>query len=137
MGYSPGIRVGLIWVIVGLWACGPEAHTPEGVARGFMDRYYVAIDLRGARELCTGLALSKIDQQLELTKGVEISPDTRKPKVRYRLLTVKEGGPSSKLFVFEGEIQVSQGGTSKKRCLVILREQGGKWKVSHFADQDI
>ncbi|MBI1987377.1 MAG: hypothetical protein HYS70_03390 [Nitrospinae bacterium] len=136
MAHLRSIRVGLAVGILGLWACGPGASTPEGIARRFMDRYYVAIDLRGARELCTGLALSKIDQQLELTRGVEINLDTRKPDVRYRLVDFKERGKLRKVFLFEGEVRVPKAGTYKKRCLITLREKGGAWKVSNFADQD-
>lgn len=136
MAHLRSAEVGLALVVLGLWACGPGASTPEGVARRFMDHYYVAIDLRGARELCTGLALGKIDQQLELTRGVEITSDTRKPEVRYRLVDFKERGRLRKVFLFEGEVRVPKAGTYKKRCFITLREKGGEWKVSNFADQD-
>jgi len=127
------------WPALALWgvlSCGPGVDTSEGIARQFMDRYYVAIDLTGAKKLCTGLALKKINKELELTQGQDITSDTRKPHIRYSLLSQKKVGKFLMIFLFENEIHVKKMGVYKKRCQIALRKREQDWKVSHFKDYD-
>lgn len=132
-------KFGQAWLamtLLGLVACGPGADTPEGMARQFMDQYYVAINLARAKELCDGLARTKIEKELELTRGQEITPDTRKPHIRYRLLKQSKTGTSLMVFLFENEIRIDKKRIYMKRCQVFLRKRAQGWKVSHFKDYD-
>ncbi len=113
--------------------------TPENSARGVVDRFitahYVAIDLKAAEPLCTGLALDKIRQEVQLTEGQQIDDTTRKPVVHYKLKAQRDAADHVE-YLFRATIDVPDGGTFEKNWMVTARREGGVWKVSNFNEYD-
>src|SRR4029077_18016684 len=64
--------------------CHP-ANSARGVVDRFIDRYYVAIDLKAAEPLCTGLALDKLHKEMQRIGNQKTAANTRKPVVHYKL----------------------------------------------------
>jgi len=118
-------------------ACRPSADTAQGVAERFLDEHYVRIDLPGAREYCSGVALQKIDEEARLVGDQHIDASTRKPRVTYHLKQKASEEGDSATFVYEGTIHVEDADSFTKQWLVTTRrEPDGKWKVSNFSEYD-
>lgn len=116
-----------------LAACPSAGGEARRAAERFVDEHYVTIDLEAAKRLCSGVAARKVEKELALTRGQAIDETTRKPKVHYRLQESR-GGDDSPVFVFEGTIEVEDGGTFQRKWLVTTGRDGGSWKVSNFEE---
>jgi hypothetical protein len=114
--------------------CHP-ANSARGVADRFIDQYYVAIDVKAAEPLCTGLALDKLHKEIETLAGQKIDASTRKPSVHYKL-TAERDAPDHVQFVFRLTIDVPDGGTFNRNLLIAARKEAGTWKVSNFDDYE-
>jgi hypothetical protein len=115
-------------------ACGPDPRTPRGAAEAFLDAYYVRIDLPRARELTSGVARQKVEQEIELTRGQAIDETTRQPHVRYKLLEERPGGADGVSFVYRGDIRIDDADDLERRWLVTVRHDGNGWTVTNFQD---
>src|SRR5919198_5122692 len=91
-------------------ACRSDPHSARGVAEQFLDAHYVEIDLQAAKPYCTGLALSRLEDEIRLTEGQAIDENTRKPQVHYRLMEEKPRGEKSVSFLYETAISVDGAG---------------------------
>jgi hypothetical protein len=130
------VRTGLLAAgLLLVAACRTDPNSAQGVAEGFVDQYYVRIDLRAAKPFCIGLALKKLLEGERLTAGQTIDEGTRLPLVRYRLVDKKDDGDQPS-FVFEGTINVDGAGSFTRKWLVTTRRDGGAWKVSNFEEFD-
>src|SRR5262250_1177751 len=102
-------------------SCRSDPHTARGVAERFLDAHYVEIDLQAAKPYCTGLALSRLEDEIHLTEGQAVDESTRKPQVHYHLLEEKPRGEKSVTFIYETRISVDGAGDFIKKVLLTLR----------------
>jgi hypothetical protein len=114
--------------------CTP-ANSPLGVVDRFIEAHYLAIDLKAAEPLCTGLALEKLHKEIALTEGQQIDASTRKPVIHYKL-TAERDGEDHVTFLFLATIDVEDGGSFKKNWMITARKQGADWRVSNFSEYD-
>jgi len=123
--------VGVALLAVG--GCRSDPSSPRGVAERFLDAYYVQIDLAASSELAVGVAQSKIVRELELTRGVRIDADTRKPSIHYRLED-ERGGEDAVRFVYRLTIVPEDAERFHRLVLLTLRDGGSGWQVSNFEE---
>src|SRR5262249_4976978 len=119
---------------VSMTAC-PASNSPRGVVDRFITAHYMAIDLKAAEPLCTGLALDKLHEEMRLTEGQHIDASTRKPIVHYKL-TAKRESPNHIEYLFRATIDVPDGGSFEKNWMITARKQSDTWKVSNFSEYD-
>jgi len=115
-------------------AC-PAPNSPRGVVDRFIAAHYMAIDLKAAEPLCTGLALDKLREEMRLTEGQHIDETTRKPIVHYKL-TAKRESPDHIEYLFRATIDVPDGGSFEKNWMITARKQADTWKISNFSEYD-
>jgi len=115
-------------------AC-PGPNSPRGVVDRFIAAHYMAIDLKAAEPLCTGLALDKLHEEMRLTEGQHIDATTRMPIVHYKL-TAKRASPDHIEYLFRATIDVPDGGSFEKNWMITARKQADTWKVSNFSEYD-
>jgi hypothetical protein len=123
----------VIAALVALVACEP-ADPRRTVAEEFIDRLFVVIDQQAARELATGLAVDKLDEEIRLTEGQRIDDGTRKPHVAYDFIEGRgaEGGDTA-AFVYRLRIQPDGTDAFEKRVVLTLRKVEGDWRVANYA----
>jgi hypothetical protein len=124
------------FLLLGLLACQSDPRSARGVAERFLDTHYVQIDLPTAKTLCTGLALSRVEDEIRLTHGVQIDERTRPPHVSYRLLEEKNRGENNTSLLYETIFSVDGAGQFTKKILLTLRQNGEGWRVANFKEFD-
>jgi hypothetical protein len=115
-------------------ACRPDSTSPRGAAERFLDAHYVAIDLKAALPLTTGLARSKVEREQALVSGVEIDETTRKPQVWYKLLEERPIGDDGVQFLYRGTMHPEDAERFERRWLVTVRRETPGWIVSNFEE---
>ena len=132
-------RLALMSIAAAMAALVLAACTSPNSARGVVDRFitahYMAIDLKAAEPLCTGLALDKLHEEIKLTQGQNIDESTRKPIVHYKL-TAKRESPDHIEYLFRATIDVPDGGSFQKNWMITARKEADTWKVSNFSEYD-
>lgn len=128
------ITIAIAIAAFGAAAC-TQSNSPRGVVDRFIAAHYMAIDLRSAEPLCTGLALDKLHQEMQLTQGQAIDETTRKPVIHYRLKAERDA-PDHIQYVFRATIDVPEGGSFEKNWMITARKEGESWKVSNFSEYD-
>jgi len=113
----------------------PAPNSPRGVVDRFIAAHYMAIDLKAAEPLCTGLALDKLREEMRLTEGQHIDESTRKPIVHYKL-TAKRESPDHVEYLFRATIDVPDGGSFEKNWMITARKEADTWKISNFSEYD-
>ncbi len=117
------------------WSCTPPENSPRGVVDRFIQAHYMAIDLKAAERFCTGLALSQLRKEQELTAGQAIDESTRKPVIHYR--TKEEHAQGDRvMYLFSATIDVPEGGSFEKKWMITARKEGDTWKVSNYSEYD-
>src|SRR5438309_3585909 len=109
----------LLIVIALAWAacaCAPK-DSPRWVVDHFIEAHYMAISLKGSEPYCTGLALSKLKQEEQLTTGQAIDDSTRKPLIHYSL-TQERTEADRATYLFRAKIDVPDGGTFNKNWMI-------------------
>lgn len=133
---GPG-RSGVLGVLAAaalLAACGP-GNSPEGVARRFMDDYYVRVDLAGARGVVDGLASKKIEAQEALTRGQAVGSATEGRSVAYTLLGRDQDGDRH-LFRYEVKVTLRGGGSFTRRSVLVVAPVATGWRVTNFDESN-
>lgn len=123
---GPGWAVALV-----LLAACSRSSPPEGIARRFVEAYYVRVDLGAARGLAGGLASKKIEEQVDLTRGQAVGAATEGREVAYSLVSRQEDGDSHR-FMYEVRIRPRGGGEFTRRSVVSVGQVGGAWRVTNF-----
>jgi hypothetical protein len=131
---SVAATAGLVLLMVWIAACTPR-DSARGVTDRFIEAHYIAIDLKAAEPLCTGLALDKLRKEMALTQGQAIDATTRKPLVHYKLKGERDGIDHVS-FLFRATIDVPDGGSFEKNWMITARKDGTGWKVSNFTEYD-
>ncbi len=116
-------------------SCGHD-NSPEGVAKEFLFRYFIELNQRGALELSEGLAVKKLEKEIELLQSVRMEPNldlaSHKPFLDYNLVNSQQRGESYVTFYYDITIE-NKSGTEYKRELVLTTSlSNGRWKVSNF-----
>ena len=125
----------MVGLLLAVAACAGPGQGSRSMARAFLDRHYVAIDLVAARELTAALALSKIDREIELTRGMVIDADTAKPRINYRLERFEEGDLAAR-YVFELTIRAPGLEPYQKFVTLGLRLTADGWRVTNYSEAD-
>ena len=117
-------------------ACSDPGSAARPTAEAFLDAHYVDIDLERAKGLVDGLARDKIDKEIQLTEGQEISGETLRPHVGYKLQRADEKG---ELAVYAYELTIRAPGSDPFRKLVTLtvRDTKDVWAVTNYAESDL
>ncbi len=104
----------------------------------FVDRYYVEVDPRTARELSTGLAQAKIDHELELLAGISAAETSARPSVHYRFSERRpEISPDGRAsFLYELSIRFEGSEPLVRMALVTVAQQPGgeEWRTENFSE---
>lgn len=108
---------------------------PEAAANRFMDLYYVAVDLPGARRVAEGLAAKKIDDQLALTRGLPTGEARRGREISYQLME-KKGEDNHQFFLFDVLIKAKGEAPFTRKALIAVAKTGSDWRVTNFRDFD-
>ena len=117
-------------------ACRSDPHSARGAAERFLDAHYVEINLQAAKPYCTGLALSRLEDEIRLTEGQAVDASTRKPQVHYRLIEEKPRGEKSVTFIYETMISVDGAGNFTKKVLLTMRQDEQGWRVANYSEFD-
>jgi hypothetical protein len=123
------------WLLA-LFVLGCAPKGAEGVADKFVDLYFVEIDQRRALPLTTGLAHSKIEEELSLVADVRktVDPDSAKPSIFYARKSTNLDGDHARLAY---DITIRQGRDETHRNAMISAERiDGKWTVANFIVQE-
>jgi hypothetical protein len=126
----------LTCVVLVLGACRSDPHSPQGVAEKFLDTHYVNIDLPAAKAYCTGLALSRVEEEIRLTVGHLIDESTRKPQVYYRFIEERPRGDSSTSLLYDATFTMAGAEQFKKKILLTLRRGEEGWRVANYSEFD-
>ena len=114
-------------------ACHSEAPSQK-TATQFMDRYYVNMSLKEAKCLSTGLASEKLENQLKLLDGQNVSAGTNVPKVVFHLVSSEKTGDGEMAYIYEVKPEAEDVG--RRKVFVKVREENGKWLVSQWTETD-
>jgi hypothetical protein len=127
--------VGLLAIALSLAlpSCSRPAEDARGVAEAFLDAHYVRIDLDGSKALCTGLALSKVEREIELTRDIAVGEDTLKPHVSYKIQREREA-PTHAVYAYQLSVRPPGSDPFERVVTLTVRDQEGAWKVSNFDD---
>ncbi len=130
------IRLGsILAVLLVLASCQVAPDSARAQAEAFLDAHYVAIDLAASRALCSGLALDKVEREIELTSKVSIQGDTHKPRINYSFSEARES-PDRVQFVYELSVRVAGLEPFTKIVMLTLRSDDGSWSVSNYGESD-
>jgi hypothetical protein len=112
--------------------CAP-ADPRQALAGEFIDRLFVTIDQAAARELATGLAVEKLDEEIRLRGDQAIDEGTRQPRVSYRFLEWGNPGRADVASLVY-ELRVAPDGIEafSHRLILTLRRTGDDWRVSNY-----
>ena len=114
--------------------CRADPSTARGTAERFLDAHYVEIDLPAALPYTSGVARHKVEQEMELVKGVPIDDTTHKPIVRYSLAEERPDADGGTKFLYHGRILVDGGEGFDRRWLVTVRREGEGYRVTNYQE---
>jgi hypothetical protein len=114
--------------------CRADPSTARGTAERFLDAHYVEIDLPSALPFTSGVARQKVEQEIALTKGVEIDDTTRKPIVRYALLEEHPDDEGGTKFLYRGKILLDGSDGFERRWLVTVRQEPPGYRVTNYQE---
>ena len=116
-----------------LAGCQPSQSTAAGTARAFIDAHYVRIDLAESKQFCSGLALSKVEKEIELTADVAIEADTLRPRITYGL---SEEQASNDRVTYAVKLKIRPPGMDpfERSATVSVRRGEAGWSVSNYND---
>lgn len=120
--------VALLFVV----AAGCEPKTAEQVSDRFVDLYFVEIDQARALPLTSGLARSKLEEELSLVEKVRHTVDAAeaKPSIFYQRKDAHVEGDHARLSY---DLTIRQGRDETQRsALISVERENGKWTVGNF-----
>jgi len=126
--------LGLFFLVAMGGGCRPDPSTPRGTAETFLDAHYVVIDLPAALPYTSGVARKKVQEELELVKGVQIDETTMKPLVRYTLLEEQADPDGGTKFLYHGKIMVDGADGLERRWLVTVRKETDGYRVTNYQE---
>ena len=133
MARRPALLLGLLLLLAP--ACG-RADGPDGVARRFMDEYYVRVDLGAAKRVAGGLASQKLDNEVTLTRGQSTAVAMEGRSVAYSLRTQQQEGDRHS-FLYEVRVRLTGGGEFTRRAVLLVGRVEGAWRVTNFSESGL
>jgi len=116
-----------------LLAAGCHSSDPrQALAERFIDALFIKIDQSSARELATGLAASKIDEEMRLKAGQAIDESTRQPTIHYTFVQLGASQGESASMVYDLHVAPDGADAFTQRLILTLRQDGGAWKVANY-----
>ncbi len=115
--------------------CSNDTSTALGAGDAFVDAHYVRIDLEASKQLCTGVALDKVQREIELTADVAIADDTQRPRINFALKEERAAGDAIQL-VYELTIRVTGLDPFEKISVVTVRATDARWSVTNYVEMD-
>lgn len=122
----------MIAPVAALLIGGCSAKSAEKVGGRFVDLYFVEIDQKRALPLTTGLAASKIEEELGLVAQVRatLDPAQDRPSVFYARRNMQVTGDHARLAY---DITIRQGRDETRRnALISVECTAGQWRVANF-----
>jgi hypothetical protein len=104
----------------------------QAVAERFIDELFIKIDQPAARELATGLAVSKLDEEIRLKQGQAIDESTRQPQIHYSFVHAADGSGDTSSLVYDLRVAPDGADAFTRRLVLTLRRDGGSWKVANY-----
>ncbi|NIR49623.1 hypothetical protein GWO43_14125 [candidate division KSB1 bacterium] len=118
-----------------LTGCGHE-NSPKGVAEEFLFRYFIELNQRGALDLSTGLAVDKLNKEIELTQSVRMEPNLElskhRPFIDYELVNTQQRKDETVTLFFDVTIEQKGGYKYQREAVLSATELEGTWKISNF-----
>jgi hypothetical protein len=111
---------------------GCQPKSAEAVGDKFVDLYFVEIDQQRALALTTGLAHTKLEEELGLVEKIRhnYEPEQAKPSVYYVRKSARVEGERAQLTY---DITIKQGRDDTRRsALISVEHVDGAWKVGNF-----
>ena len=115
-------------------ACS-QPSPAQKVADQFMEAYYVRVSVKEASGFAEGLAMEKLKGQLELLAG-DGGPEPAKDIPRVTLSLIDKKNPSADEATYVYEVRTHVQDVGKRMVFVKLRQEGGKWLVTQFTEDD-
>jgi hypothetical protein len=126
-------RIRTIVLLLAVVASACRSSDPRrAVAERFIDELYVEIDQAAARELATGLAVSKLDDEIRLKQGQEIDAATRQPHIGYTFVQADAAGGETSSLVYDLRVTPDGADAFTRRLVLTLRQVDGAWKVANY-----
>src|SRR6266849_1771951 len=108
-----------------LLAGGCHSSDPrQALAEHFIDALFIKIDQPSARELATGLAASKIDEEIRLKTGQAIDESTRQPTIHYTFVQLGGSENESASLVYDLHVSADGADSFTQRLILTLRQDG-------------
>jgi hypothetical protein len=104
----------------------------RAVAERFIDELFIKIDQRAARQLATGLAVSKLDEEMRLKEGQAIDESTRQPQIHYAFVQATDGSGETSSLVYDLRVAPDGADAFTRRLVLTLRRDGDAWKVANY-----
>lgn len=119
-------------LVVAFCGAGCRSSDPRrATAERFIDELFIRIDQPAARELTTGLATSKIDEEIRLKSGQQIDESTRQPSIAYAFVQATDGSDVTSL-VYDLHVSPDGADAFTRRLVLTVRPEGGGWKVANY-----
>jgi len=115
--------------------CGPDPSSARGTAERFLDAHYVRIDLPASSQLASGVARQKVEDEIALTRGVEIDAATRQPRIHYRLEDQRDDGDGAMRFVYRLTIVPEGAERFHRQVLLTVRRTAAGWTVGNYEER--
>lgn len=115
-------------------ACSRPSPSQQ-VADQFMEAYYVRVSVKEATAFADGLAKEKLQGQLDLMAG-DGGPDSAKNIPHVTLSLIDKQHPSADEATYVYEVRTSVEDVGKRTVFVKMRQEGGKWVVTQFTEDD-
>ena len=122
--------VTLALMAAALSAC-QSSDVRQAAAERFIDELYIKIDQPAARRLATGLAASKIDEEIRLKDGQAIDDGTRQPRIHYAFVQ-SQGTDEAASLVYDLHVAPDGADAFTRRLVLTLRREDGVWKIANY-----
>src|SRR5437870_13586840 len=96
----------------------------QALAERFIDALFIQIDQPSARQLATGLAASKIDEEIRLKAGQTIDEATRQPTIHYTFVKLGTAHDDSASLVYDLHVSPDGADSFIERLILVLRQDG-------------
>jgi hypothetical protein len=129
-------RLAFVAAIALLGGCAPSDPV-ERVATDFIQRLFVDVDQARAKEVATGVAVAKLDEEIRLRGDQEIDAETRKPYVTWELIE-RRGEPDGAIASLVYALHVQPDGVDPftRQLMLTLRRGDDGWRVGNYTLAD-
>jgi hypothetical protein len=123
-------------IVVGAVGC-KSSDPAQQAAEAFLDAHYVFMDLEKSSALAGGLAVAKIQAEIDLIGQMAADEAFERPRINYAISEHRQGGGDAEIFGYKLHIQPAGGGGFSKQVLLTVRNgDTGQWQVTNFSDRD-